>query len=160
MVPILVLLTFVGVLLFFQIRHSLRERAHKVTLINDSYCIAAHAIPSGYSLSGNHLWIQKLSSGTTRIGVDELLQRFIGVPDRIELKSPGHVISRGESLAVIERDGKELHLRSPFDAQISRTNVDLVEDPNVVSSDPYRMGWLYQLTPLNSSEGQEISRKG
>lgn len=160
MVLVLVLLTFIGVILFCYIRQSLRERAQKVSPAGETNDIAAHAIPSGYGLCCNHLWIQELPSGARRIGVDELLQRFIGVPDRIDLMSPGHIVTRGESLAVIQRDGKELHIKSPFDAQVSRTNMQLVATPNVVSSNPYRVGWLYQLARLDPGRDRDTSRKG
>jgi glycine cleavage system H protein len=160
MVPVLVILTFVGVVLFFYIRDALVERAAKTQRIQANGTAVPATIPAGYRLCSNHLWVQELSTGSGRIGVDELLQRFIGRPDRITLKNPGDVVSRGESLAVISRDGKELHLASPFDAQVTRTNDELAASPGLIGDDPYRNGWFYQLTPLGKAMDNVAQKHG
>jgi glycine cleavage system H protein len=160
MVPVLVILTFVGVVLFFYVRDTLVERAAKTRLIQANGTAMPAAIPAGYRLCSNHLWVQQLSTGSGRVGVDELLQRFVGRPDRISLKNPGDIVSRGESLAVISRDGKELHLVSPFDAQVTRINDELLAAPGVIGDDPYRKGWFYQLTPLGKAFDTAAQKAG
>lgn len=160
MVPVLVILTFVGVVLFFYLRDTLVERSVKKKMIRANGTAAPAAIPAGYRLCTNHLWVQELSTGSGRIGVDELLQRFVGRPDRISLKNPGDVVTRGESLAVINRDGKELHLVSPFDAQVTRINDELLNTPGMIGDDPYRNGWFYQLTPLGKALDCETYKRG
>lgn len=148
MVPILVALTFVVVILFVVVRQSILERKQANSYTISPEASPAFALPPTYRLSRSHIWIRELASGDVRVGLDELVQRFVGTPDHIDLKKVGDIVSLGEPLAVVSVNGKELFVKSPVNGQVAIVNEDISTKPKDVAQDPYGAGWFYVLKPL------------
>lgn len=106
-------------------------------------------IPQGIYFNKNHTWTHLGESGAAKVGVDDFLQHVIGDLQLSGLKDPGHFIKKGELLAEIEQEGKQLKVYSPISGEILETNAMLVENPEMINSDPYEKGWLYQIKPSN-----------
>ena len=106
-------------------------------------------IPQGIYFNKNHTWTHLGESGAAKVGVDDFLQHVIGDLQLSGLKDPGDSIKKGELLAEIEQEGKQLKVYSPISGEILETNAMLVENPEMINSDPYEKGWLYQIKPSN-----------
>ena len=106
-------------------------------------------IPQGIYFNKNHTWTHLGESGAAKVGVDDFLQHVIGDLQLSGLKDPGDPIKKGELLAQIEQDGKQLKVFSPISGVVLETNDLLLESPEVMNADPYDKGWLYQVKPSN-----------
>jgi len=106
-------------------------------------------IPQGIYFSKNHTWTHLGESGAAKVGVDDFLQHVIGDLQLSGLKDPGDPIKKGELLAEIEQDGKQLKVYSPISGVVLETNDMLLESPEMINVDPYEKGWLYQVKPSN-----------
>ncbi len=106
-------------------------------------------VPQGIYFNQNHTWAHLGESGAARVGVDDFLPHVIGDLQLSGLKEPGDSIKKGELLAEILQDGKQLKVFSPISGEVLETNTLVVEHPDMINEDPYQQGWLYQVKPSN-----------
>jgi glycine cleavage system H protein len=148
MVALLVALTFVSLLIIDGVIKKQAEK--KAVRVTQKAGMTKHsfAFPLGYFFSPGHVWVNLKSTGSLRVGLDELVQTFLGHEGRIMLKKPGDTINKGETLAVLSKGEKELHVLSPVAGRIQETNSNLEEHPEALSDNPYEKGWFYEVTPF------------
>jgi glycine cleavage system H protein len=106
-------------------------------------------IPQGIYFNKNHTWAHLGESGAAKVGLDDFLQHVIGEVQLSGLKEPGDTLRKGELLAEIVQDGKQLKIYSPISGEVLETNGLLTEDPGMINEDPYEKGWLYRVKPTN-----------
>lgn len=106
-------------------------------------------IPQGLFYGKNHTWAYLTSSGTAKVGLDDFLLHVVGDFRINQLKTPGEKIKKGDILAEIDQDGKNLKIFSPLSGKIEKANVQLIESTEVLQHDPYEEGWIYHIKPSN-----------
>ena len=106
-------------------------------------------IPQGLFYSKNHTWLYIEKTGQAKIGIDDFLFRVLGDIKVHSLKSPGEKVRKGDDVAIIEQDGKQLILRSPVSGEIMEVGSALVENSGILPSDPYNEGWIFSIKPTN-----------
>jgi len=104
-------------------------------------------IPQGIFYSRNHTWAYLEMSGAARVGLDDLLLHMTGNVNFGDLKSSGEVINKGDLMAEIKHKDKTLRNYSPVSGEILSRNPLLSENPELLSDDPYRDGWMYKIRP-------------
>lgn len=104
-------------------------------------------IPQGVFYSKNHTWAFLEKSGTAKVGLDDLLLHITGDVRINQLKNPGDTIGKGELLVEIDHDGKSLSVFSPISGKIINSNTALLVSHELLNSDPYGKGWLYDIEP-------------
>lgn len=106
-------------------------------------------IPKGLYFGKTHLWAFMKKNGSVRIGIDDFLQHVTGTITRVELKSEGEVVRKGELLLSIIRKGKHLNVYSPISGTITQVNRNLETNSSLLNSSPYSDGWVYMIEPTN-----------
>jgi glycine cleavage system H protein len=106
-------------------------------------------IPQGIYFNKNHTWAHLGEEGSAKVGLDDFLQHVIGNLQLSGLKDPGNSIRKGDLLAEIEQDGKNLKIYSPISGVVTETNEMVTENPGIINDDPYEKGWLYRIKPSN-----------
>lgn len=104
-------------------------------------------IPLGLYYNRNHTWAFLEKSGTAKIGLDDMLLHMTGGVSVDFLKKEGDKVSRGEAVAKVSNNGRELKIASPVSGRISRLNQEVAAHEGLVNTDPYGKGWLYRLRP-------------
>lgn len=104
-------------------------------------------IPHGLYLNGNHTWAHLERSGNALIGLDDFLLHVTGEIKLKNLNSPGKIIKKGELIADIDQNGKNLQIYSPVSGRIMKTNTLLYDSPGILNEDPYGKGWIYKIHP-------------
>ena len=122
---------------------KLRENISSIT----SQLIDKLRIPQGLFLSKNHTWTYLKRSGNARIGLDDLLLHITGKVELKNLLNPGDKVLKGDLIANIVRDGKQLDIVSPLTGEIKSVNSALVEKPGSLAQDPYGEGWFCEIRP-------------
>jgi len=144
----LIIISFFAILIPFWIilnKQSRRRRlAAKVTGALKSGDIR---IPQGVFFSKNHTWAHLEKSGIARIGLDDLLVHVVGDVSLLNLVKPGDSIRKGDPVAQIFHDDKNLTILSPVSGQIVRNNSQLSGRPEILNDDPFRQGWINQIRP-------------
>ena len=106
-------------------------------------------IPQGIYFNRNHTWTHLDKSGAAKVGLDDFIQHVVGNVNFTTLKHPGDSIKKGELLTLIKQNEKVLKVYSPISGMVLETNTSLNENPELINSDPYDQGWIYQIKPSN-----------
>ncbi|MFH1119851.1 MAG: hypothetical protein V1775_08505 [Bacteroidota bacterium] len=106
-------------------------------------------IPQGIFYSRNHTWAYMEKSGIARIGLDDLLLHITGKVNIRQLKNKDDIIRKGDLIAEIEQNGRSLSVFSPVSGKILSSNQVLQSDHEILNSDPYGKGWIYNIKPSN-----------
>jgi glycine cleavage system H protein len=106
-------------------------------------------IPQGLFFSKYHTWTHLERTGVARVGLDDFLLHLTGPVQFKPVRQPGESIEKGEILATIVRDGKQLEIFSPISGEIVEENMVLQEDSDQLNFDPCKMGWMYRIKPAS-----------
>lgn len=151
MVAIFVVLTFI---VFIGISSLLQKKEIEDNV--DDLAVSTKRIslpfPKGYFFSPNHTWLSLESSGNITIGIDELVQRFFGKVNSVQLKNSGDYIMKGEELIVFNKGDKKISLTSPVSGKIEYANFEIDQDPDKLTNAPYQECWMYSVKPTHLSD--------
>jgi glycine cleavage system H lipoate-binding protein len=105
----------------------------------------ARPIPVGVLVDSAHVWLHREKGRLVRLGGDGFAAALLGNPDAVTVVARPDMLSRGEPLAVLSRQGKSITLRSPVSGELVEYNAEL--DAKDVSSDPFGRGWFAMVRP-------------
>ena len=108
--------------------------------------LKALRIPQGLLFNKNHTWSHLEKSGLASVGMDDLLLHLTGGVELKYLKEQQERVKRGEAIARITQEGKELVITSPISGEIERVHASLEDDSAAINKDPYS-SWLYRIKP-------------
>jgi glycine cleavage system H protein len=103
-------------------------------------------IPKGLLYSMNHTWTHLERSGMALVGMDDLLLHLTGGVEVRFLKEHHERIGKGEPVATLSQDGKQLQVLSPISGVVKQTRHSLEENPGSLLEDPYG-SWLVKIQP-------------
>jgi len=106
-------------------------------------------IPQGIFYSKNHTWTYLEKSGSAKVGLDDLLLHITGEVSIRQLKNPGDRVKKGDLMAEIDQNGKSLSIFSPISGEVLNSNPVLKVNHELLNTDPYGEGWLYNIKPSN-----------
>ncbi|MFO7755250.1 MAG: glycine cleavage system protein H [Bacteroidota bacterium] len=104
-------------------------------------------IPEGLLFNRNHVWSHLERSGKATLGLDDLLMHITGEVELKNFRNPGERVRKGDLIAEITQDGKQLKITSPVSGEISDVNDNIISEPALLNDDPYQKGWLYKIKP-------------
>lgn len=137
------------VLLFFNRKETEFEKKGVVRKpLSESSLVA----PGGYFFDRSHTWTFLEKDGKIRVGVDGFLQKIAGTITRVEMKSPGEKVKKGETVVALIQNGKKIELKSPITGVIIEQNRTLLTASTLINSSPFYDGWIYLVEPANWSE--------
>jgi len=105
-------------------------------------------IPQGLFYNRNHTWSHLEKSGLARVGMDDLLLHLTGGVELEYLKEQQERVKKGEPIARIIQDGKNLVIHSPLSGEIENLHTSLEDDSEAIINDPYK-SWLVKIKPDN-----------
>lgn len=106
-------------------------------------------VPLGIYFDKSHSWAFMRKNGLVKVGVDDFLQHITGIITRVEMRSVGEKIRKGDRLLSINQKGKQIHIYSPVSGTIAEVNEKLKTASSLINTDPYSEGWVYSIEPLN-----------
>jgi len=106
-------------------------------------------VPKGIYFDKTHTWAFMENNGNVKVGIDDFMQHVTGTITRIEMKTPGEKVKKGNRLFTMIRNGKQLHVYAPVSGTISAQNKALATDASILNSAPYADGWVYMIEPVN-----------
>jgi len=99
-------------------------------------------IPQGYCFHPGHTWVLREGSENARVGLDSFAGNLIGKIDRIEVVGPNRWVRQGQKVLTIHGGGVSLELLSPVEGVVTAVNSDALENPTLLTRDPYKDGWV------------------
>jgi glycine cleavage system H protein len=168
MVAIFVALMFVSLVLTdlavekwraWRVEHAMstaRPIAEAMAIGLDGLC----QIPNGVCLANQHTWVKSDPAGGLVIGADALIVRAVGAVRRIVLPQIGDQVTAGQPLFRLEHNGCAITIPSAMTGRVMAVNTHLVDQPELLSSDPYGSGWICHLNPTHADEPSPRMRFG
>ena len=115
-------------------------------------------IPADLRYSQDHLWV-RLDPGASlvRVGVTDFAQRSLGDVVEVTLPGLGETIKAGQACGDIESVKSVNDLVAPVAGTVRARNDDLAGTPEVVNTDPYGQGWMFEVEIDPSTLDQQLA---
>jgi glycine cleavage system H protein len=115
-------------------------------------------IPADLRYSADHLWARPSDgTGLVRVGVTDFAQQSLGDVVDVTLPSPGDTVTAGAACGEIESVKSLSDLVAPVTGTVRTRNDDLAGTPEVVNSDPYGQGWMFEVETDPASLSQQLA---
>jgi glycine cleavage system H protein len=114
-------------------------------------------IPADLRYSTDHLWVRPGTSGLVRVGVTDFAQQSLGDVVDVSSPKPGDTVTAGQACGDIESVKSLSDLIAPVTGTVRARNEDLAEAPDLVNTDPYGRGWLFEIQSDPASLGQQLA---
>lgn len=99
-------------------------------------------IPAKYAFHLGHTWALDEGRQNARVGLDKFAATLLGKIDRIEVTGLGRWVRQGQKLMTVRRDNLAVDVVSPVEGVVMAANPKVLQDPSLVTQDPYGDGWI------------------
>ena len=116
-------------------------------------------LPVEYLYTASHFWLTEVEPGTWRIGLTKFAIRMLGeiVEHEFEVQA-GAKVEVGQVIGWIEGFKAASDLYCVAAGSFKGGNPALDDDVNLVDSDPYQKGWLYDIEGSPDPEAMNIDQ--
>jgi glycine cleavage system H protein len=108
-------------------------------------------IPDDLRYSPEHEWV-RLTGTVARIGITDFAQDSLGDVVYVQLPDVGLDVVAGASVSEIESTKSVSDVYVPVTGVVSASNDALADQPELVNSDPYGDGWMFEVEVADTSE--------
>jgi len=105
--------------------------------------------------SGTHVWV-RVEGSEAVLGLSDFLQDQMGEITALELPDIGDVIRAARRMGKIESEDASSPIEAPITGEVVEVNVEALENPDLVNSDPYAGGWLLRVKIDDPGELEEL----
>ena len=105
--------------------------------------------------SGAHVWV-RVEGSEAVLGLSDFLQDQMGEITALELPDIGDVIRAARRMGKIESEDASSPIEAPITGEVVEVNVEALENPDLVNSDPYAGGWLLRVKIDDPGELEEL----
>ena len=103
--------------------------------------------PDGLRYTAEHEWITVVADGAVRVGITHHAQDALGDIVFVQLPEPGTAVEAGLPLGEVESTKSVSDVYAPVSGTVAARNEALDGAPQLVNTDPYGEGWMFELTP-------------
>lgn len=108
--------------------------------------------PEDLRYTSDHEWVREVGSGTVRIGITAYAQNALGDVVYVSLPTVGDTVTAGDTCGEVESTKSVSDIFAPVSGEVTATNEALDGSPELVNSDPYGEGWIYEVSLSDPSE--------
>ncbi|MBC7308876.1 MAG: glycine cleavage system protein GcvH [Actinomycetales bacterium] len=108
-------------------------------------------IPGDLRYTAEHEWIRDVGDGVVRVGITAYAAEALGDVVYVSLPAVGDSVTGGQSCGEVESTKSVSDLYAPADGEVVAVNEALDASPEVVNTDPYGEGWMYELRLTDAS---------
>lgn len=115
-------------------------------------------IPADLRYSQDHLWVRPgPGGGLVRVGMTDFAQRSLGDVVEVTLPGLGETLKAGQACGDIESVKSVSDLVAPVAGTVRARNDDLASTPELVNTDPYGQGWMFEAEIDPSTLDQQLA---
>ncbi|WHZ39884.1 glycine cleavage system protein GcvH [Rahnella bonaserana] len=108
-------------------------------------------VPADLKYASSHEWVRSEGNGVYTVGITEHAQELLGDMVFVDLPEVGREVAAGEDCAVAESVKAASDIYSPISGEIVAVNGELEGSPELVNSEPYGTGFLFQIKASDES---------
>ena len=105
--------------------------------------------PENLRYTREHEWVDVVADGRARFGITDHAQDALGDIVFVTLPALGAALAAGEPCGEVESTKSVSDLYSPLDGEVLAVNDGLESAPELVNSDPYGEGWMFEMKVID-----------
>ena len=111
--------------------------------------------PAGLRYTAEHEWVSS-QGDTLRVGITSFAQEALGDVVYVSLPAVGETVAAGGTCGEVESTKSVSDLYAPVSGEVTAVNELLDGTPELVNSDPYGEGWMYELRPSDPAAADAL----
>jgi glycine cleavage system H protein len=112
--------------------------------------------PSDLRYTSDHEWVRVGDDGVVRIGITSFAQDALGDVVYVSLPAVGDTVTPGDSCGEVESTKSVSDVYAPLEGEVTATNAALDASPELINSDPYGEGWMFEMRVADASALDEL----
>jgi len=112
-------------------------------------------VPADLKYAKSHEWL-RMKGDTAVVGITDHAQSELTDVVFVETPSVGRKVKAGEGCAVVESVKTASDIYAPVSGEIIAANTQLAQHPELVNSDPYGQGWIFEIKVSQASEMAQL----
>ena len=108
--------------------------------------------PEDLRYTAEHEWVRAEDGGVVRVGITSFAQDALGDVVYVSLPTVGDTLAAGDACGEVESTKSVSDLYAPLSGEVTGVNEALDSSPELVNSDPYGEGWMYELRLDDTSQ--------
>ena len=105
--------------------------------------------PEDLRYTAEHEWVRPGADSVLRVGITAYAQDALGDVVYVTLPDVGAAVSAGDPCGEVESTKSVSDLYAPVAGDVTARNEGLDATPELVNTDPYGEGWLFELRPTD-----------
>ena len=114
-----------------------------------------YLIPDDLYYTKEHTWV-KVEENLAVIGITDYGQDQLGTVVYVELPQKDSIIDAGDKVVSVESLKATIDIFSPLTGKITNINEELNDEPDLINTEPYASGWLYEMELKDPSEVEDL----
>ncbi len=115
-------------------------------------------LPEDVRYTDDHEWAKK-KGNLVRMGISDYAQDQLGDIVFVELPEVGSTFGKGEEFGTVESVKAVSELYMPIGGEVTAINETLIDQPELVNSDPYNGGWMMEIRASDPAELEALKSK-
>ena len=109
--------------------------------------------PDDLKYTSEHEWVRgpAEAGSSVRVGITDYAQEALGDIVYVSLPEVGADLETGSAIGELESTKSVSDIYAPISGTVTAVKESLVGTPELVNSDPYGEGWLFELSPSDAS---------
>jgi glycine cleavage system H protein len=109
--------------------------------------------PDDLKYTSEHEWVRgpAEAGSSVRVGITDYAQEALGDIVYVSLPEVGADLETGSAIGELESTKSVSDIYAPMSGTVTAVNESLDGTPELVNSDPYGEGWLFELSPSDAS---------
>ena len=114
--------------------------------------------PEDLKYTAEHEWVRSPgdAEGSVRIGITDYAQDALGDIVYVSLPGVGESVEGGSTCGELESTKSVSDIYAPLSGEVAAVNDALDATPEIVNSDPYDGGWLFELVPADAAAVESL----
>lgn len=114
--------------------------------------------PDDLKYTAEHEWVRTPgeSEGSVRVGITDYAQDALGDIVYVQLPEVGTAVTAGAAVGELESTKSVSDVYSPVSGEVVARNETLDATPELVNTDPYGAGWLFEVAVAEDGEAAEL----
>ena len=108
--------------------------------------------PEDLKYTAEHEWVKADGEAPVRVGITDFAQDALGDIVYVSLPQVGDSVSAGDTCGELESTKSVSDIYAPVTGEVVATNSALDSTPELVNSDPYEAGWLFEVSVGDASQ--------
>jgi len=112
--------------------------------------------PQDLRYTAEHEWVRVGSEGVVRVGITAFAQDALGDVVYVSLPAVGDTVAAGDSCGEVESTKSVSDIFAPVSGEIVAVNETLDTAPELVNTDPYGEGWMYEVSLADAKATESL----